>query len=60
MDILEEYILENSSVETIEKWMQKKAKKLNKKSKPTRGKNTLDSWKVKFNLIVSQTYFFIV
>ena len=41
MNVVEEYVLENSSVETIEKWTQKKAKKLNKKAKPSRGKNIL-------------------
>ena len=46
MNVLEEYVLENTSVDTIEKWTHKKAKKLNKKAKPTRGKNTLDAWKV--------------
>ena len=46
MNVLEDYVLENTSVDTIEKWTHKKAKKLNKKAKPTRGKNTLDNWKV--------------
>ena len=43
---MEEYILESTSVETIEKWTHKKAKRINKKAKPTRGKNTLAAWKV--------------
>ena len=46
LNVLEDYVLENTSVDTIEKWTHKKAKKLNKKAKPTRGKNTLDNWKV--------------
>jgi hypothetical protein len=46
-NVVEEYVLENSSVETIVKWTQKKAKKLNKNAKPTRGKNTFETWKVK-------------
>ena len=50
LNVVEEYVLENSSVETIEKWTQKKAKKLNKKAKPTRGKNTLETWKVKLEI----------
>ena len=47
MQVVEEFVLDNSSVETIENWTQKKAKKMNKRAKPTRGKNTLENWKVK-------------
>ena len=43
MNVVEDYVLEKSSAETIEKW----TKKLNKKAKPTRGKNTLETWNVK-------------
>jgi prephenate dehydrogenase len=57
MNVVEEYVLENSSVETIEKWTQKKAKKLNKKAKPTRGKNTLETWKVKLEFYENSSVF---
>ena len=57
MNVVEDYVLENSSVETIEKWTQKKAKKLNKKAKPTRGKNTLETWKVKIEFFENSDIF---
>ena len=56
MNVLEEYVLENTSVDTIEKWTHKKAKKLNKKAKPTRGKNTLDAWKVLTRIYQTLSY----
>ena len=60
MNVVEDFILENSSVETIEKWTQKKAKKLNKKAKPTQGKNTLETWKVKLEFFENSDTFLLV
>ena len=45
-DLLEQFVLENTDLETIEKWMQKRAKSLNQPIKPARGKNKLTTWKV--------------
>ena len=44
-NVLQEFVLENYDLDTIEEWSQKKASKLKKKAKRTRGKNKLDSWK---------------
>ena len=41
LNVVEEYVLENSCVETIEKWTQKKAKKLNKKQNQPKEKTLL-------------------
>ena len=41
LNVVEEYVLENSCVETIEKWTQKKAKKLNKKQNQPEDKTLL-------------------
>ena len=47
--MLERYVLETISLETLEKWMQRKAESLNLPTKPFRGKNKLAKWKVKVN-----------
>ena len=43
--VLQEFVLENYDLDTIEEWTQKKATKLKKKAKRTRGKHKLDTWK---------------
>ena len=45
-DLLEQFVLENTDLETLERWMQKRAKSLNQPIKPARGKNKLAKWKV--------------
>ena len=45
-EMLERYVLETISLETLEKWMQRKAETLNLPTKPFRGKNKLAKWKV--------------
>lgn len=45
-EMLERYVLETISLETLEKWMQKKAEMLNLPTKPFSGKNKLAKWKV--------------
>ena len=46
--LIEEFVLESSEVpvETLENWVEKKAKKTNKQPKPSRGANQLNCWKV--------------
>ena len=46
-EMLERYVLETISLETLEKWMQRKAETLNLPTKPFRGKNKLAKWKVR-------------
>ena len=46
-EMLERYVLETVSLETLEKWMQRKAEILNLPTKPFRGKNKLAKWKVR-------------
>ena len=54
-DLLEQFVLENTDLETLERWMQKRAKSLNQPIKPARGKNKLAKWKVgKSHLSLSQ------
>ena len=48
-EMLERYVLETISLETLEKWMQRKAESLNLPTKPFRGKNKLAKWKVRVN-----------
>ena len=45
-EMLERYVLETISLETLEKWLQRKAERLNLPIKPVRGKNKLAKWKV--------------
>ena len=46
--LIEEFVLESNEVpvETLEGWVEKKAKKTNKQPKPSRGANQLNNWKV--------------
>ena len=44
--VLQDFVLENYDLDTIEDWTQKKAAKLKKKAKKTRGKHKFDNWKV--------------
>ena len=46
-EMLERYVLETISLETLEKWMQRKTETLNLPTKPFRGKNKLAKWKVR-------------
>ena len=48
--VIEDFVLENTDVETLEKWVEEKAKKVNKEPKPSRGENKLKNWKVKLNV----------
>ena len=50
-EMLERYVLETISLETLEKWMQRKAETLNLPTKPFRGKNKLAKWKVRVRAI---------
>ena len=43
--ILQEFVLENYDLDTIEDWAQNKAKKSKKSAKKSRGKNKFESWK---------------
>ena len=47
--VVEEFVAENTPLETIESWVQKKAKSTKKQTKPSRGLNTLAKWKVIVN-----------
>ena len=45
-NIIEEFVLENTNIETLETWVEQKSKKLNKQPTPSRGANQLNKWKV--------------
>ena len=48
-NIIEEFVLENTNIETLESWVEQKSKKVNKQAKPTRGAHQLKDWKVSFS-----------
>ena len=43
--ILQEFVLQNYNLDTIEEWANQKAKKTKKSAKKSRGKNKFESWK---------------
>ena len=45
-DMLERFIVEAVSLETLERWLQKKTEMMNLPSRLTSGKNKLADWKV--------------
>ena len=45
-NVIEEFVLENSNIETLEKWVEEKSSKVNKEPKTSRGANQLKNWKV--------------
>ena len=45
-ELLEQFVVENTDLDTLEKWMQMRAKSLGQLIKPPRAKNKLSSWKV--------------
>ena len=45
-NVIEEFVLENSNIETLEKWVEEKSSKVNKQPKTSRGANQLKNWKV--------------
>ena len=45
-NVIEEFVLENSNIETLEKWVEEKSSKVNKEPKTSRGANKLKNWKV--------------
>ena len=57
-EMLERYVLETISLETLEKWMQRKAEMLNLPTKPFRGKNKLAKWKVRNSKIFPKNNLF--
>jgi len=44
-ELLEQFVVENTDLDTLEKWMQMRAKSLGQVIKPPRAKNKLSSWK---------------
>ena len=61
-NVIEEFVLENSNIETLEKWVEEKSSKVNKEPKTSRGANKLKNWKViwtKRVLIFSPLSFFL-
>ena len=46
-NIIEEFVLENTNIETLETWVEQKSKKLNQQPTPSRGASQLSKWKVK-------------
>ena len=62
-NVIEEFVLENSNIETLEKWVEEKSSKVNKEPKTSRGANKLKNWKVigtKRVLIFSPLSFFLL
>lgn len=45
---VERFVMENVGLETLEKWMEKKAEMVGIPCKLTSGKNKLSKWKVRF------------
>ena len=46
-DLLEQFLIETTDMDTLEKWMKTRAKALNTTIRPARAKNKLSSWKVR-------------
>ena len=59
-EMLDKFIVDTVSLDTLEKWVQKRSEMLNIPCRLNRGKNKLAKWKVKYWINILQQYHQVV